>query len=174
MEYYAPYEAFTRAATEIHFVDCAPAPDAYLLPPYQATVDAFLTRSSLLSPPPIHMRGYGMPEYLWYWFENWFAAPADMRELLLYHAAVGFRMRWPWSPVDIRTKEQRAWIKAHPPGEPSTFVQVSAHRCRPVRIRHLLFLSAHERSFPSLGGRAARAPRKPLPVKRDTLHVLSV
>lgn len=126
MEYYSPVAAVARALNEIHIVEYPPPPDAYLLPPYQVNYNAFLTRSSLLSAPPLEMRGYGMPEHLWYWFEHWLSAPADIRPLLLHHAAVEFRMSWPRAPVIVKTPQQEAWLRSHPPREASTILQVSS------------------------------------------------
>lgn len=127
MEYYATNEDRARAAREAYVRECSPPPDVYLLPPYQATPDSFLTRSSLLSPPPLQMRCYGMPEYLWHCFEDWLAAPVVVRPLLVNRAAVGFRLRWPRRPVGRLSPQQDAWVKSRQWSAPQTMHEVCPH-----------------------------------------------
>ncbi|VDC07263.1 unnamed protein product [Peniophora sp. CBMAI 1063] len=120
MEYYAHPATLCRAAEEIHIPEDW-TPHHYLLPPYQASADSFVTISSLLSPPPAHMRSYGMPEYLWYWFLDWRAAPQDVRDFLVYRTGLGFRLRWPRKPVvGPPTPAQAAWLARQPPKPPRT------------------------------------------------------
>ncbi|KZV59053.1 hypothetical protein PENSPDRAFT_672627 [Peniophora sp. CONT] len=108
-QYYTTFDALSRTAAEAYIRECTPLPHHYLLPPYQVNFDAFLTQSSLLSPPPVYMRGYGMPEYLWHCFEDWFTAPLAVRSLLTHYAVVGFRLRWPLLPIIVKSKGQMVW-----------------------------------------------------------------
>lgn len=124
MECYANIHELARAAQDMNTPKPVPPPDAYLLPPYQMTTNAFLTRSSLLSPPPIQMRAYGMPEYLWCWFEDWFSAPLHARPAVLNKAALGFELRFPGAPVVVKTREQQAWVNTYQRGPPPIMTTV--------------------------------------------------
>ena len=140
MEYYAPPHALARAYNEAYMYENTPVPNAYLLPPYQASTDSLGTRSSLLSLPPAHMRGYGMPEYLWSWFGDWRDAPHAMRPRLIFHIARGFALRWPRMPATELTAAQVAWCQRHPPGTPMTMIEVCLPLpvlpCLPLTIWH--------------------------------------
>ncbi|VDC00367.1 unnamed protein product [Peniophora sp. CBMAI 1063] len=122
MEWYASQETKDRAYEEAYLYEWLPPPDAYQLPPYQATVDAFLVRCTLLSPPPIQLRAYGMPEYLWSRLYDWIDAPVTARRLVAEKSAVGFRMRWPRAPVVIRTRAQEVWMRNRAFEPPSNMV----------------------------------------------------
>ncbi|KZV60629.1 hypothetical protein PENSPDRAFT_694099 [Peniophora sp. CONT] len=118
----ATFGELARAEHAIFERIMTPPPDAVQLPPYQLHDDVFITRSSLLSPPPLYMRGFGMPEFLWACFFDYMFAPLALKSLLLERTALAFRMRWAHIQVLIRTPEQVAWIRRHPPGPPRKMI----------------------------------------------------
>lgn len=120
----ATHSELARAQLDIFQPIMTPPPDALQLPPYQETEDSFLVWSAVLPPPPMHMRGFGMSEFLWACFFDWMWTADELKWILLERIALGYRLRWPHRQVLIRTPEQLSWIRRHPPGPPRHIISV--------------------------------------------------